>query len=284
MILDPGAGAVTHTHNELYGSAEVYRRYLGIADRRLRIAGQLQHGWSAGISIADLTALGRLYLWSDRGVAQVADPSRTTTIGAPFLYLPPHNDIPRSVPRSVIAFPEHSTPGHPFVDQIGTFVRYAEFLEEVRRDGDLDHLTVCLQVNDYEDAAVTRIFRRRGIICTSAGAAFGDPTFLTNLRGLILAHDYATSNVVSTPLFYAGYLRKPVFVAGPIGERIKDSTLAEERRLEPSNPVWIRRNFPEFTRYLDSEPAYDVSCAELGLQYKRSVVDLWSALDFVVQA
>ena len=286
MIIAEDAAADLSRFNEMYGHAEILRQFIGVEDRRLRLVGQVQHGWSTGACVNPLPK--PIYVWNARSLAglQAVGCTDAVAIGAPYLYLPapPRQvELGRSA-KSLLAVPEHSTPGYPYADAYAFWSSYALWLEQVRREADLEQTTVCLHINDYDDPAVCHVLMRHGHTVACCGASStARTTFLDRMRAFILQHGIVTSNAVGSALIYAAYEGKPVFVGGPSPERSPvDAAVTEVWSQRAHDPAWIEREFPGLrVPILSAAPHRDAGRRELGFDYKLSRDALWSLLRFV---
>lgn len=268
----------TAAHNELYGHAAILRRYMKADDSGLMIAGQVQHGWTPGAGGIGISPMP-IYVWNDRtwntfkGANVISE-----RIGAPFLYLPP-DDTHMHVPRSLLAFPMHSTPGYPFENRLEGMERYAIWLDELRRAHGLSQITVCMALIDYNDFATVQMMRRYGHVVATCGGQF-DESYLMRQRGFMQQHDIVTSNAVSTAIWYGGWLGRPIFVNGPIPKRVESSDNQNEHlAMETADHEWIAANFPDLPRTLDAAmPRREMGALELGAEHKKSPSELWDLM------
>lgn len=269
---------ITVSHNELYGHATILRRYMRVEDSGLLIAGQVQHGWTSkagGISISPMP----IYVWNDRTYEVFAAQNiPTERIGAPFLYLPDDSgEALQHVPRSLLAFPQHSTPGYPFQDRFAGLETYANWLCDQRARHDLSQITVCLAMIDYDDIAVTHMLRKYGLVVASCGGQF-EPRYLYRQRAYMKQHDIVTSNTISTALMYAASLGRPVFVGGPLLVRKQAVDHRNEHlAAEPFDQDWIKSfGLPPS---LDlAKPCQEIGAKELGLEHKKTPHELWNLM------
>ena len=274
--------------NEMYGHGGILRTYMGVLDERVRIAGQIQHGWSFGIGV-EWNGPKPIYVWNNRSLSLAKKEGATEAhaIGSPYLYLPPSpelSDIGGRLALSLLAFPAHSTVGHPIADSYRFWNDYAEWLQLLQINYGLEQITVCLHANDYDDISVINALRRRGLIVATAGYPWSPwtttTTFLDRLRAFILQHNVITSNSVNTSLFYAAYENKPVFVGGPTGKRAPAANTTEVYCSYTVERSWIEREFPGLYVEMGKASTHkDVSDRELGLVYKKSVAELWSTMN-----
>lgn len=248
-----------------YGHADILYSYCKVSGRPI-IPGRLQHGWNqgTGVSKKELSEPWPFFLWSERNIASCreAGAMNTVGVGAPFLYLPELDEVPEPEPKSLVVFPFH---GWEKRRLHGNIVRYADSLQELRREG-FDKITVCLYWMEYEDPEVREVMKSRGFELETMGHRDTNPGFLERQRRLILRHAYATSNRVSTVAFYALALGRPFFYYGPaMGLSTTDDPTGR------GFDAWQRSEFPmlDFNGF-DDRVHREVGEDELGLEFKLS--------------
>lgn len=286
MLVDLDKEVVFSRYNEMYGHGALLRKYCGVDDKRVRICGQVQHGWSLSIGVENQN-LTPIYVWNDRShevaVRNGIKEDEITRIGAPYLYLPPI-EPPMRIPRSLLAFPSHTTPGHPIADSYQFWEEYAEWIANVGVAYDFEQVTVSLHVNEYDDSSIVHQLNRRGLKVFCAGQVWSPWVttidYLSRVRMLILQHNVITANSVHSGIMYAAYEGKPIFIGGPTGKRIPKENTNEVYCHHTSDLEWIDRHFPQFVQTADyAKPHVEVGKRELGLNYKLSPADLWLTLN-----
>lgn len=291
MILPPRADLWTTPANEFYGHGTLVREFLGVQDHRVSICGELQHGWSVGVATpmrSRYSAACPLYVWNERSqqaakAGGVPDDA-VCIIGAPILYAQWGLVIKRE-PGTIVAFPQHSTPGHSFKRPRAAVEDYARWLGNLRDEAGLAGATVCLHSHEFSDLAIRRTCLQFGLKTVTCGYPIGSVDFLRDLLGLVLSAEFVTSNVVSTPLIYGALAEKVVFVDGPLPERSPPtSELGEQIYEEAADHAWVVEHFPEFTRGLDSAPDSALGQRELGVKFKQARESLWEVVNLMYAA
>jgi len=286
MVISGDIDAVSSRFNEMYGHAAILRNYLGIDDNRLKVVGQLQHGWTirSGVYFNPPP----FYLWNERSAEgpYAEHESRTFKIGAPYLYLPPPPDVVTigRVPLSLLALPQHTTSGHQFDDPYKEWYVYGKWLAKGRDEAGLSQVTACLHENDYNDFGVISALSRSGIVVATAGdARVMSTTFLDRMRALSIQHGMATSNAIGSALLYAAYEGMPVFIDGPPPELVPKCDTGEWLNSEVWDPEWLDSEFPGWRcDWRHAEPHREDAMRELGFAYKKSRADLWDILQLAV--
>lgn len=288
MIVAADVPAYMARFSEMYGHAAILRAYVGADDDRLRVVGQIQHGWSVGAGL-DATP-EPLYVWNDRSAKAAKDAGASSEaivpIGAPYLYLPaaPSRMEIGRVTMGILALPQHSTSGHPFADAFRAWERYADWIVGVRAKGQFEQITVCLHENEYDDPAVRTVLNRHGLVSATCGSPrMSRTTFLDRFRALIHQHGIVTSNAIGTAPIYAAYEGVPVFIDGPEFERAPVVGTEERCYPETSDPAWIDREFPGWRcGWRDARPHEEDAKRELGFEHTRTASDLWTVLRLAV--
>jgi hypothetical protein len=288
MIVAADVPAHISRFSEMYGHAGILRNYVEATDDRLRVVGQIQHGWSVGAGLNPDPV--PLYVWNDRSAAAAregkAEAQEIVTIGAPYLYLPPGPGVQElgRVPMGLLAFPQHSTSGHPLKNGHAAWGRYAEWLADLRKQADFEQITVCLHENEYDDPSVRSILLRCGLVLATCGTArCRTTTYLDRLRGFVRQHGMATSNAIGTALIYAAFEGAPVFIDGPVFDRNPVTDTSERYYPQTSDPEWIAREFPGWRcQWNKTEPHIEDAARELGLNHKQTPWQLWSTLRLAV--
>lgn len=225
--------------NELYGHAEILRRYCGV-QTPTPIPGRLQHGWTTGYAEALTWAGDRLapdaplYVWSDRTWRALPPEMqrRTHRIGAPWLYMGVPKEV-HAATAGLLAVPSHSIRTARI---IGSWEEYADALEDLARRERLATVSVCLHA---EDEAVAPVFCRRGFRVFACGGV-SDSQFLYWLRTALRAHEVVTTNRISTVAWYAARLGRRVVLGGPP----MATTNPDESEQLTGDAAWVAREFP----------------------------------------
>ena len=288
MIVSAEVAAITSRFNEMYGHAAILRNHIGIDDDRLKIVGQLQHGWTiqAGVYFDP----SPYYLWNDRSaegpLAAEERKNEVFKIGSPYLYLPPPPDVLDigRVPRSLLAIPQHTTSGHRAREPYWDWFGYGKWLAKIREEAELHQVTVCLHENDYNDFGVVAALSRSGVCVATAGdARMQSTTFLDRMRALFIQHGMVTSNAIGTAVFYAAYEGLPVFIDGPPPDVIVARKTAEWINSEVCDPGLINKEFPGwYCSWREATPHKEEADYELGVKYKKSRAELWDILRMAV--
>ena len=289
MIVNAEVEAVTSRFNEFSGHAAILREYMGAGDDRLKVVGQIQHGWSVGGNV--YTDPKPLYIWNSRSAGWIRQLSAIAEedirlIGSPYLYLPAAPDLMDigRVPSSLLALPQHSTSGHRFEDAYKTWHAYGCWLAQVRDEARLEQVTACLHENDYNDLGVRLALGRCGIcVATCGDARMMRTTYLDRMRALALQHGAVTSNAMGTALVYAAYEGRPVFIGGPPPTMVAVKNTPEEMYPSVYDPEWLDREFPGWRcPWQAAEPRRADAERELGASYKRTRAELWDMMDLAV--
>lgn len=285
MIVSPRVDIWSTPASEFYGHGQILRTFLGVHDERLLICGEVQHGWSVGAATPMRPAYSErcpLFVWNSRSAeaAKAQGVDSVVVIGAPALYAQWNIAVKRE-PGSIIAFPQHSTPGYPFVRPRAFMDDYAAWLGKLREDNSLACSSICLYAHEYNDPGIRRACSRHGHRVVTCGYPVGSDFYLQDLFGHILTAEFVTSNAVSTPLFYAAISDKIVFVGGPVPLRAAQTVPGEQVYLEATDHEWAGQHFPEFMGELESNPAPDVGRRELGADCLQTSAQLWKMLNLV---
>lgn len=286
MIVPAEVAAITTRFNEMYGHAAILREYVGAGDNRLKLVGQLQHGWSVGSGVRDDPT--PIYFWNQRSTfARVSAPEPGIyTIGSPYLYLPPAPDIMDigRAPSSLLALPQHSTSGHRFEDVYNTWYIYGCWLAGIRNVAGLEQVTVCLHENDYNDAGVRVALGRSGtFVATCGDARLQATTYLDRMRALILQHGLVTSNAIGTALMYAAYEGKPVFIGGPPPTMVPMRNTPEQIHECVYDSEWLDKEFPGWRcDWNHAAPKAQDAQRELGADFVLTKSEMWTVLQFAV--
>lgn len=204
---------ITCPTNELYGHADVYRRYVGIGVDVL-INGRLQHGWSVdkmGVMAGDSLHLrgGKFFVWSKKfsiygrkfRTAVELPQDKVYVVGAPILYL----DRPSVVSKGTLAIPSHSVRDRKVPE--ASWRKYCAAIRDYdktaavlvhRRDIELGYHKV---VEDYELTPITAGLDR-------------SLSFIVNIVTILSSFEVIISNCIQTACFYALYLGKFVKIHG----------------------------------------------------------------------
>lgn len=263
--------------NELYGHAQIIRDYVGITDKT-PIRGRVQHGWAphASVFYDELVTSGEpVYVWTERDRHNGYDGYRggikipqAHAIGAPFLYMLGTEFT--QIIYDVLAIPYHSLGGMKIA--AGAWQVYSTWFAEFARCEGFGSAAVCLHPQDLNQDTL-RIFTDDGVDVLCAGAN-AEPTFLYQLQKHILSSRTVISNIPSTALLYALWLKKPVMVAGLLLKcSVFDSAVDKEKTMiyAPMETEYrgMGREWSE-----DRQVAID----ELGESNKRSCDDLMGLL------
>ncbi len=191
--------------NAIYGVDTVIKSYAGIpANDALRIA--LPHSLELTRHRRDtpyyriLARLPVIAYYAVDGVAHYRELGIRNLLwpmAAPFVYASRMVDGDRpDERRGTIFFPTHSTPTHRPEQDL------TELGDRLLALPDRFHpVTVCMYYVDYWRGA-HRPFAERGFRIVSAGHGL-DPQFLFRLRHLLVAHEYAASNELSSSCYFA---------------------------------------------------------------------------------
>jgi hypothetical protein len=232
-----GAGSFQRTHiSNAYGADGVARAYAGAADRA-DVPGYWMHGWLPAHHNIDPALIAQhkrpgqgprhdyegqiraekreVPQWVSREdqAAYLASHGyrKVRAIGLPLIYLPPVRV--RRVPGSLLVMPPHGHeshgPGDPIADA------YAEAIADVR--GRFGHVAVCLSREDLEAEQWAWAFRRRGFEVFSAVDPYR-PDALQQLKRLLSAFEFVTTNGFGSHIAYAAYCGARVSVFGPFAE------------------------------------------------------------------
>lgn len=284
MIVSAEVAAITTRFNEMYGHAAILREYVGAYDNRLKIVGQLQHGWSVGPCVQnDPTPI---YFWNQRSASSRLVTPDIHIIGSPYLYLPPPPDIMDigRAPSSLLALPQHSTSGHRFEDAYDTWYLYGCWLAGIRDKAGMEQVTACLHENDYNDMGVRVALGRSGILVATCGdARMQSTTYLDRMRALIMQHGLVTSNAMGTALMYAAYEGKPVFIDGPPPTMVPMRNTPEQIHECVYGSGWLDKEFPEWRcSWEHAAPKLQDARRELGVEFALTRDEMWAVLQFSV--
>jgi hypothetical protein len=225
----------THISNA-YGADGVARAYAGTADGA-EVPGYWMHGWLPAHHNIDPGLIAQhkrpgqgprtdfeaqiraekreapQWVSRDDQAAYLARHGyrRVRAIGLPIVYLPPVRV--RRVPGSLLVMPPHGHashgPGDPIADA------YAEAIADVRDR--FRHVAVCLSREDLEAEQWAWAFRRRGFEVFSAVDPYR-PDALQQLKRLLCAFEFVTTNGFGSHIAYAAYCGARVSVFGPFAE------------------------------------------------------------------
>ena len=265
-------------NNEMYGHAELLRRYCGLKIP-LPIQGYLQHGWSYGpgmplgdIESGDLHRESDFFLWNPRNKKICHDLGlhNVRVIGAPLVYLQAPPESSTGAPDSLLLFPGHTTENEPFAEDGATlFSRYLEELDPVIRS--FQSTTICLYWREFEDARVRRQAEDRGLAITTLGHRDQTPDFVARFRDLVLRYEYVCSNSFSTALFYSLFLGRKAFLHGQtFVNRLKAESVDSVTQYEE-----MKRLYPqlEWDRFNDTSHQ-DIGAIEIGASFQQTSDEL----------
>lgn len=240
-----------HHANVFYGHANILARYCGLpeSDAPPTIWGYLQHGWNThdGFAVGhDFIAGYPRLVWSQavarRGRSLGGGEYRV--IGSPWAYLlrvhlsttldPSITSNPDA--RGTIVYPFHGWEGQQIVGD------HAAYAVQVRTtEGDLP-ITVCLYWNDYEQAAVRRVYEDAGFRVITHGRRGhmymgGDIDFLDRQLLELRAHRRVVSNRMGSALLYGASVGASIGVYGdPMvlqGDHALLGGMARQQRMFP---------------------------------------------------
>lgn len=199
-----------------YGHDWIVRKYLSFP-RFIPLNVRIQHGWYQMLppDLTDLkTRQPRMLLWSKRTAIEWQNSSETPfeILGAPLVHFRRMMQIEqRSDAEGTVVFPQHSTRSSRSVHEIDVYV------DDLRRLPEKFHpITICLHFRDYDE--LESKFRQRGFerIVTAGESRLPKAGFAKNFYEILSRHRYASSNDLSTSLFYSVEMGIPFFVYGPL--------------------------------------------------------------------
>lgn len=263
-----------HGANAHYGHRAVLTAYAGVAGD-LPLPGLLQHGWNYDLgAVRDdvlLPAPDPFFVWSDRNLRNCRNAGLThvSSIGSPFLYLPPLPQPPQPEPGSLLALPIHGWERQRIAHD---FQNYCKALLPLRSQ--FRKITVCMYWFDLQFPENREVFEREGIDVVTAGHRDGNPRFLHGMRDLLLQYETLTTNRAQTGLFYALSLGLKAFLHGP--------RAGVETSVDPSGQLfdaWQAQEFPQLLwKNFQGDPHRDLGLQELGQAHVLSPENLRKAL------
>lgn len=252
--------------NAHYGHRSVLIEYADVAPDQL-VGGLVQHGWNydLGATLVDicLPAPDPFFAWAERNVrlCKAAGLDHVVGLGAPMLYLPPAESPPERRAGSLMAVPVHGWEREKVQQDFDT---YAASLAEIAHE--FSEITVCLYWYDCQFERNRRPFEALGMRVVTAGHRDNNPGFLRDMRDLLLAHEFVTSNRIQTGVFYAQHVGCKTFLHGP--------PVGLDGRFDHSGQLfdaWQEREFgPLLWRNFQGDVQSDMAAAELGAAYKRT--------------
>lgn len=253
--------------NAHYGHRSILNRYGGVPVGH-PIPGLVQHGWNydLGATLEDISLPHPepFFLWSSRNLRQCTKAgiaSRVRPIGAPFLYLPPDPELPTAPPKSLLVMPIHGWEKERIAQD---FAEYAKQTATLARE--FSKVTVCLYWFEYQFAAYRKPFEAEGFEVVTAGKRDRNPRFLVDLRRILAAHEYVTSNRAQTSVFYALALGRKAFLYGP--------SIGLDGRFDHSGQLyeaWQEREYPSLLwRQFQGDTNVGLGQDELGQEHVRS--------------
>jgi len=267
--------------NRYYGHSDILKAYTGVK-LPYTVPGEIQHGWNrfGGTCVypylterGEEERLSQRYVWNRHNLETCVEwgYKNVVAIGAPFLYLP----LPESIDsellgnKSLLLFPHHSCECEPFRDPVRT---HQKFLEDIQVLLSIfNPVTVCLYWMEFQNRDIVRLFEDAGIQVVTLGHRDNNPLFLRNFQALTLKYAYVSSNIYSTAVFYALYLRRKVFIFGkaPVADinRIPEQYRPRQQARLYLYPELLWPNF-------DHQSHFWIGEKELGLEFKRSPAEL----------
>lgn len=257
--------------NAHYGHRTILNRY-GDVPFGTPIPGLVEHGWNydLGASYDDilLPAPDPFFIWSEPNLKACKDAGlsdRVIAIGAPYLYMPPPDEPITAEPKSLLVMPLH---GWEKARLEHDYAAYAQSIAEIERD--FSSITVCLYFFEHRESRFREPFESRGYRIVSAGTRDNNPQFLTNLRQILLQHEYVCSNRVQTSTFYALHHRRKTFLHGP--------KAGVENRLDRTGKLydaWQMREYPMLLWENFKDECYpELAERELGSPFVRTKAEL----------
>jgi hypothetical protein len=154
-----------------------------------------------------------MLLWSKRTATEWRSRSEIPyeILGAPFVHFRRMMQIGQSPDADgTVVFPQHSTRSWHYVHEIDSLI---DGLKSLPRQ--FQPITICLHFRDFDELEPE--FRRRGFenIVTAGHSRLPNAGFARNFYDILSRHRYASSNDLSTSLFYAVEMGIPFFLHGP---------------------------------------------------------------------
>ena len=230
---------MTCDSNEFYGHGHVLRAYAGLPLGPIR--GRVQHGWApVGFESDELVKRGEpVYVWAERDAVELrrdCPSANPIMMGAPYLYTESRDAVPER--KGVVSFPHHSLNRNVLSDTSRWHAYAHDFYAWAKAEGLLP-ATVCLHIRDFERAGVVKALKDSGVHVDMCGDAM-NPFFLKRFDNIALRHAAATSNRVSTAIFYCLFMGMPCVVRGdPM--RCDPPDIHEEAT---GAVDWIREHYP----------------------------------------
>lgn len=252
-----------------YGHYNILKEYTGIK-RKLRIPGYMQHGWEEGSKYTKEIGENNItyFVWNEKNYqkATKGNKKNVVLIGAPFLYI--EKEKKQNVTNNkLLTFPIHSWEKEKFKDELAIFEDYLNRLEKIRKK--FSSITICLYWAQYDNKELVNYIKNRGYAVTTLGHRNNNKKFLYSFIELVSEHEFITSNVFSTPLFYSLYLNKKTFVYGHSyfkGEN-KYGTQSElekaQRKMIKKYPMILWENY-------DGGKNPNIGNIELGYKFKKT--------------
>ena len=246
--------------NELYGHAEIFRKYAGI-EKAIPVNGRLQHGWQGVVVKDSLDRQGiKFFTWrkdvmgyniDDQHIT--LDPKRTFVVGSPILYLP--LDTGSKIERhGTLAIPIHSISEHRIVKE--SWKRYCEYLLYTYGV----NTSILVHPRDVE-LGYDKIAKDCGLKAICCGKVF-DRNCLLKLVSILRSFRRVAMNVIATATFYAIYLRTDVII-----DRVKID-------FEPPDVLsymwdfdWMQKCYPDI---MSGAYSRELALYELGYAHKKT--------------
>ena len=169
-----------------------------------------------------------------------------------------------------MAFPHHSL-NHRVLKDTGRWRAYAQDFRHWAKAEGLMPAVACLHIRDFERGDVIRAFEYAGVEVTTCGDAM-NPFFLKRFDDVLLKFAAATSNRVSTAIFYALFMGLPCIVRG-------DPMLCEPPDVleeETSSHEWRVKHYPELTVLAENQL---LAARQLGRHNMKKPMELSALLE-----
>jgi hypothetical protein len=266
-------------NNQMYGHNVIMRKYARVRLPYL-IPGQLQHGWHIdhGIhgdlqNITETEKLKKYFVWNKNNLtnAHKYGFNNVIAIGAPFIYLPEIKIDVETKSNSVLLFPVHSCESEGFVDPITTFKRYLADIDFLHNE--FESITACLYWREYENDSIRKLFEKNDINAVTLGHRDNNPNFLFSFCKHAYEHEFISSNIFSTAIFYGLYLKKKTFILGSARSEEWNYKQWEGRKLYDSG-VFEDQYHEILWEHFDQKSHSWIGNKELGLEFKKSPEDI----------
>ena len=271
---------ILHGPNRYYGHEYILKRYCSVRHPSV-IVGDVQHGWRRDNGFYEMPGIPEqrrlekttYFVWNrhNRREALNMGAGSVFAIGAPFIYLNQKRSG-TAEKGSLILFPFHTWEKEPYVDELESFRSYLHDIGHIRDS--FTSITMCLYWLQYRNADLRELISAMGIRLLCLGNRDGNPQFLVNFMNHVSRFEYVSSNVYSSALFYALFMKRKAFIYGECRPK-------EIRWMNTPNGLQdvMKREYPELLWENFADISHDeIGRRELGWEFRRSPGELRSLL------